>query len=156
MIHSFFVEGVPLPAPRPRATSIGGKARIYVPDKVRGCSMSKWRDAIYTAAIAAGVSSREAVPVVLHLHFVIPRAKSHYTEKGNLRKGAPAFPMGQNTGDADNLSKPVMDSLPAWRDDAQVCLLQTSKRFARTDEPPGVLVRIAYGREPLEWCKDAD
>lgn len=126
----FQVEGTPLPTPRPKATSIGNKARVYVPDKVRGRSMREWKAKIAFAALEAGAKPTEEGVAVL-VGITIPRPQSHFTKLGRLTKSAPRFPMGQNVGDIDNLLKAVFDSLNgiAWKDDGQIVWLQAHKRY---------------------------
>lgn len=140
MSYNFHVPGTPLPTPRPRATSIGNKARIYIPDRVGGGSMKAWRASIVELATAACQTPLDG-PVSAVLSFTLKRPKSHLTSKGVLRKGFPVDPIGPRQ-DIDNLSKAVLDSLNgvAFHDDGQVVRLDARKSYGRS---PGVYVSIA-------------
>ena len=150
------IRGLPRPEPRPRATSAGGKARIYVPD-----SATAWkRDvrAVVAGEIAAEPELAGAVPIAkrpfgVGVEFRFQRPKKHWTagrRDGTLRPDAPDRHVSKP--DFDNLFKAVLDALGPfeklprllWHDDSQVCepLAGSRKRYCEPGEEPGALIWI--------------
>ena len=123
---SFWVEGVPVPMPRPRVSFRGGKAHVYPNARAEA-----WKKMVYAEYLKIAIAMKfkamekgEAVNVGLQFF---------------LRNVATARP------DLDNLAKTVLDALngAAWHDDSQiVCLLIEKKKSAT----PGVLVGIFRAR----------
>lgn len=143
-----YVEGTPVPMPRPRATSFGGKARVYQP---KG-KATEWKATIMRA-FKGCIPITEGRPVELELNFYLPRPKSHYkTGKFShiLRDDAPIFHL--NKSDVDNLAKAVMDSMTdacVWHDDGCVDHLTVSKKWAEDGNgidcrKPGVQINIEF------------
>lgn len=145
----FFVCGAPAPQPRPRATVVGGRARIYNPKLGR-----EWKDAVsFTARLAsheAGVDPLTGVylvgPVELEMEFVLPRPKSHLgtgRNQGTLKKSAPQF--HTTKPDCDNLAKGVADACSdvVYSDDRQITTMSISKRYSSPTEESGVWVRAS-------------
>jgi len=134
-----FVAGLPKGQPRPRAFARHGMVRMYDPATAEG-----WKSAI-AAEWKASAPSRPQISeaVALKLEFYFPRPKAHFCKSG-LRLSAPRW--HTQKPDADNLAKAVMDALSqigVWRDDDQVALLQTSKRFGPFgDRASGCLIRL--------------
>lgn len=78
----------------------------------------------------AGIALPEG-PYRVTLDFLMPRPKSHYTSKGEIKPTAPHW--FAKKPDADNLAKAVLDcitSLQAWKDDSAVVVLKITKRYA--------------------------
>jgi Holliday junction resolvase RusA-like endonuclease len=137
MERSFSIEGSkPLPQPRPRFTVIGGRPRAYQP---KNAPISRWKDEI--RAQLPEVEEKFIGPVRGQLTFLLPRPKSHRRASGDLKSDAPPAPVGRNTGDLDNLVKPVLDVMTEagwWDDDAQVVSLRVTKKYTALDQEPGV------------------
>ena len=126
---SFFVRGEPKAQPRPKAFArkFGSKwsARVYDPG-----TAENWKSQIAMAAKELFPATPTEDPICLELDFKLPRPKSHHNSKGHLKESAPVY--HTNKPDADNLEKAVMDALTqlgAWRDDSQVCIKRTTKRY---------------------------
>lgn len=129
----FTIPICPAPKGRPKAVSFAGHARVYTPA----------RTAAYEAQVALRAAEQLggrllAGPLVLHLHFVLPRPKSL-----NRRKDPEgAFPCDKRP-DLDNLVKAVLDGLKAaWGDDAQVYSLRAEKWYAAKGAAPCIDVTI--------------
>jgi Holliday junction resolvase RusA-like endonuclease len=77
-------------------------------------------------------------PLQLTVLFYVPRPKSHYGVKGQL-KSAPRYPTVRP--DVTKLVRPLEDSLTGivWRDDAQVVRQLAEKRYG---EPARAEVRV--------------
>ena len=144
-MFEFFVSGTPAPQPRPRATVIGGKARIYNPKLGR-----EWKDAVAFSAgaamFSAGFSKLETGPVALCMEFILARPKGHMgtgRNKGTLKKSAPQFHTSKP--DCDNLGKGVADACSdiLYGDDRQVISMSISKRYASPEEETGCLVSVS-------------
>lgn len=115
---------------RPRATVIGGHARVYTPKR-----SAQAMDEIRAAAIRAVAESAwilverpEPVHVEIVARFPVPASWSK--KRASAAHGAP------HTGrpDADNVCKLVLDALTgiAWQDDTQVAYLVARKEWDLT------------------------
>jgi Holliday junction resolvase RusA-like endonuclease len=128
---SFTVTGEPKAQPRPKAFARnfgGGKwqARVYDPGTAEA-----WKSLIALEAKRYIPDVPLQCPVAVQLVFLMPRPKGHYRSNGELKPTAPRFHTGRP--DCDNLAKAVLDCLTQlglWRDDGQVSMLHTVKRYA--------------------------
>lgn len=139
---TFTIAGPPVPQPRPKISTLGGRGRAYV--KARH-PIHAYRQAIALAAAAAaraGWTHTDAA-VVLEVEAIFARPPSHLTKTGEPRSGAPAFPP---RCDWDNLGKGVSDAIKSsgavWRDDDQVVDGRVRKRYAARGEPARTVVVI--------------
>ena len=134
---SFFATGIPKGQPRPRAFSRGGRAAVYDPGTAEG-----WKGQIALAWRDTGHQKIADAPAYLvRLLFRIPRPKSHYNSKQQLKPSSPVWFTGKP--DADNLAKAVLDALTVlavWKDDALVAELYISKKYA--EENSGCFIHI--------------
>lgn len=109
--YALWIPGDPKPMPRPKVTTIGGHGRAYYP-----ATGKAWRDAV---AKAVAASLTDDMPwtcaVAVSMVVILPRPKSHYTSKGELRANAPAYPIAANTGDLDNYEKLIYDAITEKR-----------------------------------------
>lgn len=116
MAITFAVPGDPVPQPRPRITTRGGRGHAYTP---AGHPIHAYRAAIAAAARAAGATPTKRAPLTLVVDWVFVRPKSHYLASGELnpRTALPTPPV-----DSSNLLKGVEDALNgiAWADDEQI------------------------------------
>ena len=122
------IDGRPIPQPRHRATRGG---RMYLPSSA---PIRAFKSAVIAAALER-IKEPITGGVLVEVTALFVRPPSHLTGRGELRRGAPAFP-GRNLGDVDNLAKGALDALTAagaWLDDSQVVDLRVAKRWADAD-----------------------
>jgi len=128
------VPGQPVPQPRPRLSTWGGRARAYTP---ADHPIHAYRQAVELLAKASGPGAADG-GFSVQIEAVYARPPSHWTKAG-LSASAPTYP-GRNLGDWDNVAKGVLDAITdagtVWHDDAQVVEATVRKRFAgRTEQP---------------------
>lgn len=98
-------------------------------------ALTEWKGRVSKAARESFIGEPWRGPIELECTFFFARAKSHYTSKGELRKGAPVVPRG----DLDKLIRAIGDALSKviYADDVQIVSFgKTTKRF--TQETFGV------------------
>lgn len=133
------VPGQPVPQPRPRVSTWGGRGRAYTP---AAHPIHAYRLAIQLAAKRKRIEG----PVVLDVVAVFARPPSHWN-KGGLKADAPLWPRA----DGDNVLKGVADALTdagVWDDDDQVVDWHIRKRFAARGEPGRTIIRITEDADP--------
>ena len=81
MAITFTVAGDPVPQPRPKISTIGGRGRAYV---VAKHPIHAYRQSIALTAKAAGATPTDAAPLTLEIDLVMVRPKSHYKASGEL------------------------------------------------------------------------
>lgn len=140
---SFDVAGPPVPQPRPKISTWGGRGRAYVEARH---PIHAYRQAITIRAAMVAKAAGWAVaagPVVLEVEAVFGRPPSHLTKAGTPRPSAPAFPP---KCDWDNLGKGVADAITdsgrVWHDDDQVVDGRVRKRYAVAGEQPRTIVTV--------------
>ena len=116
MAITFTVPGDPVPQPRPKISTIGGRGRAYVEARH---PIHVYRQAVASMAKAAGATPTDAAPLTLEIDLVMVRPKSHYKASGELN---PRTALKVPPGDCSNYQKGIEDSLNgvAWIDDVQV------------------------------------
>lgn len=138
----FRVECEPVAQPRHRASSIGGRARMYLPAKH---PVHHFKSEVKDAAIAA----MDGDPVVdcplrMECLFVMPRPKSKVWKTR-------AMPREPHVGkpDTDNLVKAVKDALEGivYKNDSQVWDEHSVKVIAAGGEVPHVEIHFSCGVE---------
>lgn len=136
----FTVPAIPIAQPRPRAVSVGGKARVFGAPKTHAIHAFK-----ATVRCTFANARRESTvalsgPVSLKMLFVLPRPKLP------KKVGVDRLPHCKRP-DFDNLCKGVVDALNglAWNDDSQICRMECSKEVAAENEQPHVEIDIAWG-----------
>lgn len=135
-----FVEGTPVAQPRPKVSTIHGRARAYVPAKHK---VHRWRDKVRDAvALRWCVPTDE--PLTLVLRFAMPRTQAQTWK----RRPMVSLPHTKKP-DVDNLAKSVMDAMEGlvFESDAQVVSLRVEKYVAAGDESPGVWIKCHAARE---------
>jgi len=124
------IEGVPVPASRPRVFRNGGVAY----------STSHLRHKAHLEKILPSKAKKvPKTPVKVFMQFVMPRYKT--SEAVTHR------------ADLDNLEKIVLDAMTKcnfWEDDYLVTSVVKSKRFAREGEQPCTRIRIVSVENPDE------
>jgi Holliday junction resolvase RusA-like endonuclease len=138
---TFTVPGQPVPQPRPKISTWGGRGRAYVEARH---PIHAYRQAVALAArIAGNGAARLDGPVALVVECIFGRPPSHVTKGGKLSKGAPIVPP---KCDWDNLGKGVCDAITdsgaIWVDDELVVDGRVLKRYAGPGEAPGTIVTI--------------
>ena len=139
---TFTVPGPPVPQPRPKISTWGGRGRAYVEARhpIHG-----YRQAVELAATIAARAGWTYTDdaVVLEVEAIFPRPPSHLTKTGEPRAGAPAWPP---RCDWDNLGKGVSDAIKkcgkVFHDDDQVVDGRVRKRYAQLGEPARTVVHI--------------
>jgi Holliday junction resolvase RusA-like endonuclease len=147
---TLFVPGVALPQGSKTAFISKSTGRPIVKDN--NIKLPRWRMTVTAAAIERmQVGDREfpfTTPLAVSITFIFDRPKSHYGTGRNayaIKKNAPAYPAV--TPDLDKLLRAILDALTdagVWHDDAQVCWVQTAKRY-RDRTPlrgPGVHISV--------------
>jgi len=115
----------PRPKERPRATVVGGHARIYTPK-----TTEDYEKKIRSAWIKANGSDPIAGAVTVRIHLGMPIPKSS-TKAARLkmleRKQVPV-----TKPDIDNLAKSILDAINgvAYKDDNQIVTLLVKKYYA--------------------------
>lgn len=132
---TFTVPGQPIPQPRPRVSTWGGRGRAYTP---KDHPVNAYRQAVAVRAALAAKAARweqASGPVEVEITCQFERPPSHLTKSAKgpqcVRSGAPSFPP---RSDVDNLAKAVLDAVSdsgvVWEDDDQVVRLVVSKAYA--------------------------
>lgn len=128
----FTIPGPPAAKGRPRATTIGGHARMYTPAK----TMSYESLVAWTAKQAMGPSAPILGPLSVFIGAVwsVPASWSKKRSEAAIYRAAKP--------DVDNVAKIVADACNGivWGDDAQIVELRVSKRYGAV---PGVTVEVA-------------
>lgn len=116
MAITFTVPGEPVPQPRPKISTVGGRGRAYVP---ASHPIHAYRQAVALMAKAAGAKPTPDAPLTLEIELVMVRPKSHYRTSGELN---PRTALKVPPGDCSNFQKGIEDSLNgvAWVDDVQL------------------------------------
>ena len=141
---SFTVPGAPVPQPRPRISTWGGRGRAYVEARH---PIHAYRQAVELAATVAarGAGHKPADgPLAVEVVAVFGRPPSHLTKGGTPRSTAPDYPP---RCDWDNLGKGVCDAITTsgavWLDDDQVVDGRVRKRYGSgPDDPPRTVVTV--------------
>lgn len=139
---TFTVPGPPVPQPRPKISTWGGRGRAYVDARH---PIHAYRRAIELAAkiAARGGWTVTDEAVVLEVEAIFERPPSHLNKAGEPRSTAPAYPP---RCDWDNLGKGVADAITAsgavWRDDDQVVDGRVRKRYSDKGEPARTVVTV--------------
>ena len=137
-----------LPAPQGSKRHVGNGIMVESSKAV-----GPWREAVRAETQRARQVTAAAPmggAVYVEVIFALPRPRGHWRtgrNAGILRGSAPAYPSGRP--DLDKLLRAVLDGLTmggAWKDDAQVALVNASKVYG----DPGC--RIAVGELEAGGC----
>lgn len=142
----FTVPAIPIAQPRPRAVSVGGKARVFGAPKTHAVHDFKatvrmaWLKCYQPIDLICGKLLEG--PIAVQIVFVLPRPANKIWKKRPM----PRIPHTSRP-DVDNLTKSLIDALTGqvWRDDAQVYSCSAEKYIAAGDETPHVEVEITCG-----------
>lgn len=135
------VFGAPMGKERPRASMIGGHARIYTPKKTQSYESRfayAWSEKYSNEALTRA-------PIKVTVRAVFPLSKGDYKKDGTPTKSGFRKLSGDEKPskrpDIDNICKAVLDGLNgvAFADDSQITLLIATKEYG---ESPRVEVEI--------------
>lgn len=136
-VIAFIVPGDPVGKGRPRASTIGGRPRLYTPAKT-----ARYES---TVALAAADAMMGHEPLNGPLALEIEAVSTPPLSWSKKRRHEAARGLGEHPAkrpDIDNVCKSVMDGANGilWNDDAQIVALQAVKRYGEVAE---VRVRVA-------------
>lgn len=146
---SFFVPGIPAPGGSKRFVGFGKKTGRAILIDAAGERNKNWRSIV---GVCGSAEMREKAilsfvgALRVRFDFIIPRPKSHFNSKGDLKPSAPFY--HTTKPDALKLARSTEDALTGivWADDAQTAMLEVSKRYASKGEPCGCQITI----QPLQ------
>tara|TARA_R100000808_G_C2112325_1_gene126059 strand:- start:472 stop:939 length:468 start_codon:yes stop_codon:yes gene_type:complete len=130
-VLSWVVKGEPKAQPRPRAVSIGGKARMYNPKTAKG-----YKQSIGMTMHEAAEENEVELPIAghvfvdLHLYFKRPQRLCR-------KKDPPEEMWHTSKPDCDNVAKAVLDAITDWggiSDDKSVVALSVFKKWVAKEE----------------------
>lgn len=129
------VEGEPVGKGRPRASTIGGRARLYTPSKTKNYEQRVKDEALK----AMGGMPYFETPCLVELSIICAVPASYPRKKREQALAGELLPTKKP--DADNVIKAIFDAFNGvvWRDDVQATDLIVRKRFGET---PHVEVRV--------------
>jgi Holliday junction resolvase RusA-like endonuclease len=118
---AFLIPGQPQGKGRPRATAIGGHARMYTPAKTRGYEAEVWE----AYRKAGGGMMEGLLSMQIKAYREIPKSWS----KVEREKACTTF--CKTKPDLDNIVKVICDALNgvAFKDDSQVVKVVAEKRW---------------------------
>lgn len=116
---------------RPRATVIGGKARMYTP-----AATASAEDRVREAWRAEGCPYLGEGALSIEVRLYEQRPAGHFTSKGALSAAGKRKLYPAHKPDLDNVLKLVGDALNgcAWRDDSQFVSARILRQWAVRDE----------------------
>lgn len=139
---------IPVPQKRPRAAIVNGRVVMY---DHPNCKKYK---ATLAELFKAQMGNKPPMtyPVEVYIGITLPIPESWSRKKREEAAAEKVFPDKRQTGDIDNLIKPVLDAANGviWEDDCQVVAMGTTKKYGPT---PGVELQVH--RRP-EWWKLTD
>ena len=134
MTWTITIPGDPIGKGRPRATTIGGKARLYTPKRTLS-----YEKVVSMAANALPVLNGP-LSVTVEAVKTRPKNRPKWASKAAWATGyrlvCPVKP------DLDNVVKAILDGLRLKFDDKQVCRLIAQKVCAAEGEGPHVVVTV--------------
>ena len=125
----------PVAQPRPRATVVSGRARIYNPATARA-----YKDQIANLFVRTDQKFPEGIPLKVTIEYFFERPKSL-----QRKKDPEDFMWHTKKPDLDNLNKAVLDAISEagiWHDDRQVVDLRSRKFYTRKMGGPMVKITI--------------
>ena len=129
-----FIKGTPKAQPRAKATTWGGKTRMYTPG-----SAKDWKECI-KADLHPFWNMKLSGPIKICLIFTLPRPKRLMRKKDPFHR----IPHTSKP-DIDNLEKAVFDAITdcgVWVDDSNVYSSNVHKYYSGKQEFPGVGIII--------------
>lgn len=147
------IPGKPFAQPRAKATTFGGRTRMYTPTTTKSADGERKSNGVAEFKALVTLVASKAMdgmppltgPMRVDCEFVFPRLG------GMIWKRKPMPRAWKETKpDRDNLDKMILDSLSGvvFRDDNQVCTGMITKVYAAGDEQPHTRVVISIAAEP--------
>lgn len=120
--------------------NIRGKCKVWLTED-NDADLRQWRALVKTGAERA-MRGHDALdgPLLLLAAFYFPRPKSHTAKQREL-----PYVHGGGRYDVEKLIRAINDAMTeahVWKDDAQVAVLLTEKRYAEPDESVGVIINV--------------
>ena len=142
---SFFVPGIPAPGGSKRFVGHSKKTGRAILIDAAGERNKNWRSIV---GVCGSAEMRKrgilyySYALRVRFDFIMPRPKSHFNSKGDLKPSAPFYHTVKP--DALKLARSTEDALTGivWADDAQTAMLEVSKCYAGKGEPCGCQVTI--------------
>jgi Holliday junction resolvase RusA-like endonuclease len=125
----------PVAQPRPRATVVAGRPRIYNPPTTKA-----YKSQIINLFVRIPGRYEQGVPVKVTIDYYFDRPKSM-----NRKKDEDKIICHTKKPDLDNLNKAVLDALSEsgiWHDDRQVADLRSRKFYAPRGKKSHVVITI--------------
>lgn len=134
---TFTIPGTPVAKGRPRAASIGGKARLFTPDRTLRYEAQV---ALFAKQAMAGRAPISAA-VIVEMTATFPVAASWPKKRQAAALAGEIHPIGKP--DADNIAKSVGDGCNGivWTDDSRITELTVRKRYGAV---PGLHVVVTW------------
>ena len=132
----FTIPDSPIAQGRAKFASRGKHVHVYDPIK-----SAKWKKVVAFYASTA-IANKEPnlfffahIPLLLVVHFIVPRPASHLTKTGKHTKAWKQFPTSKP--DLSNFVKAIEDALNGvvYHDDSQIVSEYTHKRYADSIAP---------------------
>lgn len=120
--------------------NVRGKCKVWLTED-NDADLRQWRSLVKTGAERA-MKGRGAFegPLLLLAAFYFPRPKSHNGKQREI-----PFVHGGGRYDLEKLVRATNDAMTeagVWKDDAQVSVSLTEKRYAEQDENVGVVINV--------------
>ena len=142
------IPGEPIPQARPRATSRGGKARVYEPEGRSKKYKNKIRATILEATGRTPTQAGfNALPYPPKVPLQVTIRAYHSCPKSDERVRTPAPQRWRvSTPDIDNIAKGVLDACTGylWHDDAQVVRLVAEHYTAAQGDKPCLIIEVTH------------
>lgn len=125
----------PVAQPRPRATVVAGRPRIYNPNTTKD-----YKQQILNLFVQVPGRIPEGVPVRVIIEYFFSRPKSL-----QRKKDSDGTVLHTKKPDLDNLNKAVLDAISAagfWHDDRQVVDLRSRKFYTAKGDSPMVRITV--------------
>lgn len=131
------VEGTPIAKKRPRFARRGGFVKTY--------NSQETEEGLFYLNVKEQIKEKFSEPLIVEMHFIMPRPKSHFgtgKNSGKLKTSAPKYHTSKP--DCSNLVKFPEDILNgiAWNDDSQIIKSISMKRYVEDGEEPHTMIFI--------------
>ena len=142
--HTIELHGTMVPKARPKFDGRGRRPRTYMPAGYRSCA-SSYRQQMRSAWRRDPFGTHRPLRVEVERVVKRPKRRPSWCPPAVWTSGRGIYcPI--SGGDTDNTAGTVMDAGNGviWRDDAQIVVLLSSKRYAAADEKAGARVILRF------------
>jgi len=156
-VFSFQIIGVAKPAGSKQAFITKEKKAVVV--DASGTAGRQWRALVQDAALQRLKEDNIApplfpvgTPIMLAITYYLPRPKSHFNSRGELKAQAPKYHCSKP--DALKLTRAIEDALTGicWHDDGQIAAEVIIKRYTNGVPFVEVTVRELSSEAVLDYC----